>query len=160
MAVSKYFSISIPAMLSAFPGPFAMPLNTSVNEGNFHVDGSDETVAGDLASRLPLHIPTHIMCVEAEFMTMIRKQFFIDEEQNQRLKALSGETGKSEGELIRESIAARIEATAAEDDDWRNGLEKLSRAWADRDDMQGFVRALRKGSGRRLARLGLVEKGK
>ena len=91
---------------------------------------------------------------------MIRKQFFIDEEQNQHLKALSGETGKSEGELIRESIAARIEATAAEDDDWRNGLEKLLRAWADRDDMQGFVRALRKGSGRRLARLGLVEKGK
>ena len=93
-------------------------------------------------------------------MTMVRKQFLIDKEQNQRLKALAGETGKSEGELIGEGIATRIDTKTADSEDWRSGLERLSGAWAERDDMQDFVRELRKGAGRRLAHLGLIGKVK
>jgi hypothetical protein len=49
-----------------------------------------------------------------------------------------------------------LSAGEASEDDWRQGLDRLSGAWAERDDMQGFVRDLRKGGGRRLKRLGLA----
>ena len=88
-------------------------------------------------------------------MNMIRKQFFIDAEQNRQLKQLAESAGKSEGEVIRESLEALIIAKSAGDDDWRRGLERLSGAWADRDDMHDFVRELRQGGSRRLKRIGL-----
>lgn len=91
-------------------------------------------------------------------MSMIRKQFFIDTEQNRRLQALAAETGKSESELVRESLSERLGRAGAETEGegWRTALDKLSGAWAERDDMQEFVRDLRKGGSRRLRRLGLA----
>ena len=89
-------------------------------------------------------------------MAKIRKQFFIEQEQNRRLKLLATQTGKSEGEVIRESIAARVAGADEAAQDWRQGLDRLSGAWSDRDDMQDFVRELRKGSSRRMKRLGLL----
>ena len=88
-------------------------------------------------------------------MNMIRKQFFIDADQNKQLKALATRTGKSEGEVIREGLDALIKAKSAADDCWRRGLDKLSGAWADREDMQELVRELRSGGSRRMKRLGL-----
>ena len=88
-------------------------------------------------------------------MNMIRKQFLSDEAQNRRLKQLASETGKSEAELIRESVAARIGDAIAPSDDWRTGLTRLSGAWSERADMHEFVEDLRKGWGKRAQRRGL-----
>ena len=88
-------------------------------------------------------------------MNMIRKQFFIDAEQNQRLKHVAKMTGKSEGEVIREGLDALIAAKSVGNDDWQRGLERLSGAWSDRGDMHDLVRELRNGGSRRLKRIGL-----
>lgn len=88
---------------------------------------------------------------------LVRKQFFIDPEQNRELKRLAAAAGMSEGEFIRESLAARIAGLSGERD-WRLGLEQLSGAWAERDDVQESMRELRRGWGRRLSRLGLSPK--
>ncbi len=92
-------------------------------------------------------------------MTMIRKQFFIDRDQSRRLKRLAAAKGVAEGEIIRVAIEHKLQNDRAELDDWRNGLNAISGSWADRHDMQDFVRKLRKGSGRRLKRLGLMPGG-
>ncbi len=73
---------------------------------------------------------------------MIRKQIFIEEQQNQALKRLAQRTGKSEGALIREAVGRRLaeeqDATAL----WETLLERWSqdpvsnqpRTWR-RDDL-------------------------
>ena len=64
---------------------------------------------------------------------MIRKQFFIEEEQNARLKSAALATGKSEAELIREGIDQRLVKAKDEIEltDWRAGWRKVAGMWAD-----------------------------
>lgn len=90
-------------------------------------------------------------------MAMIRKQVFITAEQNRRLKQRAAQTGKAETDIVRQGIELALTSKQAEGDDWRAGLDALTGAWAERSDMQGFVRELRKGSSRRLKRL--IERG-
>jgi hypothetical protein len=91
---------------------------------------------------------------------MIRKQVFITREQDSRLKALAQVNGTAAAEEIRRGIELVLEKAAA-DSDWRNDLKEFletpSDAWKDRDDMQEFVRELRRSSGKRLVRLGLAQ---
>ena len=87
---------------------------------------------------------------------MVRKQILITPEQNRRLKARAAQTGAAESDIVRRGIELALAAEPASEDDWRRGLDRLSGAWAERHDMQGFVRDLRKGGGRRMKRLGLV----
>jgi hypothetical protein len=84
---------------------------------------------------------------------MVRKQFFITVEQNKRLKAVAAARGIAEAELIRAGIDQQLTQAKVEDDDWRTGLDRLSGAWRDRDDMDDLIRDLRKGWARRLARV-------
>jgi hypothetical protein len=91
---------------------------------------------------------------------MVRKQFFITAEQNRRLKAEAARLGVPEAELIRVGIDMRLERKR-DPDDWRNALDRLSGAWRDRDDMNDFIRDLRRQSTRSLRRrLGLDERKK
>jgi hypothetical protein len=96
-------------------------------------------------------------CFENRPMGLIRKQFFIDPEQNRELKRLAYEAGMSEGEFIRESLSARI-ASAESTRQWSHGLSELSGAWAARDDAQAEALDLRRSWRRRLDRLGLSAK--
>jgi hypothetical protein len=85
---------------------------------------------------------------------LVRKQFFIDADQNRQLKRLASSVGKSEGELIREGVAARLAAAKAEDD-WRSGLDRIGDSWVEREHLQEEMAELRKGWRKRLKRLRL-----
>jgi hypothetical protein len=87
---------------------------------------------------------------------MVRKQILITPEQNRRLKARAAQTGTAEADIVRHGIDMALAAEQASEEDWRQGLDRLSGAWAERHDMQDFVRDLRKGGGRRMKRLGLA----
>ena len=86
---------------------------------------------------------------------MVRKQFFITAEQNKRLKAHAAAAGVSEAELVRAGIDLRLDRKV-EKPDWRRLAERLSGAWAERDDLDEILRKNRKGWKRRLKRLGLA----
>jgi hypothetical protein len=85
----------------------------------------------------------------------IRKQFFITAEQNRRLKECAAATGVSEGELIRAGIDMRLNRRVHETDS-RTLIERLSGAWAERDDLDELLQKNRQGWRRRLKRLGLA----
>lgn len=85
-------------------------------------------------------------------MAMVRKQIFITAEQNRRLKQRAARTGTAEADIVRQGIELALTSKQAEADDWRKGLDSLTGAWAERGDMQGFVRELRKDGSRRLKR--------
>ena len=87
---------------------------------------------------------------------MVRKQIFITAEQNKRLKTHAAAAGVSEAELVRAGIDLRLEREV-ETQDWRGLADRLSGAWAERDDLDQLLRKNRKGWKRRLKRLGLVD---
>jgi hypothetical protein len=86
---------------------------------------------------------------------MVRKQFFITTDQNKRLKAHAAATGVSEAELVRAGINLQLERKV-EKTDGRSLADRLSGAWAERDDLDELLRKNRKGWKRRLKRLGLA----
>ena len=88
-------------------------------------------------------------------MAMIRKQFFIDAKINRELKQRAAAQGVSEADLIRPGVDKVLSETV-DGANWRNGLSKLTGAWAERDDMQELVQDSRRGWGRRTNRLGLA----
>ena len=59
---------------------------------------------------------------------MIRKQIFIPRDQNEALKRLSQRTGKSEGALVRDAIALRLQ----QEDEASRKWQELLREWASR----------------------------
>lgn len=73
---------------------------------------------------------------------MIRKQIFVEEQQNEGLKRLAKKTGKSEGLLIREAVERRLAEEQEADALWEALLERWSqlpatnvpRTWT-RDDL-------------------------
>jgi hypothetical protein len=94
---------------------------------------------------------------------MVRKQLFITEEQNRRLKERAAVTGFSEGELVRAGIDLQLERGLDEQRTWQSIVDetiaKLSGAWADRDDLDDFLQKRRATWKKRRHRLGLaVEK--
>ncbi len=60
---------------------------------------------------------------------MIRKQIFIPRDQDEALKRLSQQTGRSEGALVRDAIALRLQQEDAAATKW----QELLREWASRD---------------------------
>jgi len=79
---------------------------------------------------------------------MVRKQFFITAEQNKRLKAHAAAAGVSEAELVRAGIDLRLERKL-EQQDWRNLVDKLSGAWAERENLDEEMREIRRRWNRR-----------
>ena len=88
---------------------------------------------------------------------MVRKQIFITAEQNRRLKTRAAATGVSEAELIRDGIELRLDRKP-EAQDWRNGLDKLSGAWAERENVEEEMRDIRRRWNRRNHILGRKSK--
>jgi hypothetical protein len=91
---------------------------------------------------------------------MVRKQLFITAEQNRKLKKRAAATGLSEGELIRAGIDLRLEQEPEQQRAWRDIVDetvaKLSGAWAERDDLDDFLKKRRASWTRRRHRLGLA----
>ena len=79
---------------------------------------------------------------------MVRKQFFITAEQNKRLKAHAVAAGVSEAELVRAGIELRLEQKA-EKPDWRSLADRLSGAWAERENLDEEMREIRQRWNRR-----------
>jgi hypothetical protein len=59
---------------------------------------------------------------------VIRKQIFIPRDQDEALKRLSQRTGKSEGALVRDAIALRLQ----QEDEASRKWQELLREWASR----------------------------
>jgi predicted DNA-binding protein len=82
---------------------------------------------------------------------MVRTQIYLTEEQKGNLARLASTTGRRQSELIREAIDGFLAEHRPKD--WKEALETVRGMWADRDDLDDFVRELRAGWGRRLERL-------
>jgi hypothetical protein len=89
---------------------------------------------------------------------MIRKQLFITEEQNRKLKERAAATGVSEAELIRAGIDLRLEQGAQDQRAWGDVVDetvaKLSGAWAERENLDEEMREIRGRWNRRSLLLG------
>lgn len=93
---------------------------------------------------------------------MIRKQIFIEDEQNRQLKRLAAVTGKSEGALIREGLLQVLNQKMPADDDWKIVLRRLKGIWSDRTDVDEVMakqrEARRRGKKRLLRAMGVSRK--
>ena len=78
---------------------------------------------------------------------MIRKQVFIREDQERRLKALASRAGISEAEIIRDGIDRALAERETADDGWKQVILEVAGIWKDRDDVGTIVE-----EGRRLSR--------
>ena len=84
---------------------------------------------------------------------MIRKQFFIEEDENKRLKSAALATGKSEGELIRDGVKQLLETVQSAEDDWKVGLRSLKGMWADYPEIDQILKDRRVARGRQRDRM-------
>ena len=84
---------------------------------------------------------------------MIRKQFFIDEDENQRLKAAALASGRSEADLIREGVKQVLEHTETRDDDWKVALRSLKGIWSDYPELDQLLKDRRAARGIRRDRM-------
>ena len=87
---------------------------------------------------------------------MVRKQLLITSEQKRRMKALATATGRTEAELFREAVDAKLEAAAAAgagNEDWKAALLAVAGIWADYPEVEDIIAENRKGWARRHARL-------
>jgi predicted DNA-binding protein len=82
---------------------------------------------------------------------MVRTQIYLTEEQKRRLEQMAAATGKRQSDLIREALDGYL--ADQQPRDWQDALEAVRGMWADRDDLDDFVRDLRAGWERRLERL-------
>lgn len=72
---------------------------------------------------------------------MVRTQVYLTKEQERGLKRLAEATGCKQSELIREAIDAYLATQRPRD--WRTALEPMFGMWADRPEMDDYVRKLR-----------------
>ncbi len=79
---------------------------------------------------------------------MVRKQLFITEEQNRKLKEQAAASGVSEAELIRAGIDLKLEGKA-EKTDWLSLSESFSSSWAEREGLEEEMREIRRSWNRR-----------
>jgi predicted transcriptional regulator len=82
---------------------------------------------------------------------MVRTQIYLTEEQQRDLEQLAAITGRRKSDLIREALDSYL--TKHQPKDWKDALEAVCGMWADRDDLEDFVRELRGGWEKRLERL-------
>ena len=82
---------------------------------------------------------------------MVRKQLLITAAQHRGLKALAASTGRTEAELVREAIDAKLEAVG--EIDWKGSLFAAAAAWPADSDISETVAENRKAWERRLDRL-------
>lgn len=80
---------------------------------------------------------------------MVRTQVYLTEEQERGLKRLAETTGRKQSELIREALDRYLSEKGQRD--WRKSLEPMFGMWADRPEMDHFVRDLRREVDERLA---------
>ena len=84
---------------------------------------------------------------------MIRKQVYIREDQEKRLKALAAAVGKAEAELIREGIDKVLAEQADLQQDWKAAWMRAYGLWADREDIEDIMAENRRRVRRRMDRL-------
>jgi predicted DNA-binding protein len=82
---------------------------------------------------------------------MVRTQIYLTEEQQRGLERLAHLTGRPKSDLIREALDGYL--AERQPKDWREALEAVRGMWADRDDLDDFVRNLRAGWEKRPERL-------
>jgi hypothetical protein len=88
---------------------------------------------------------------------MVRKQVFITVEQNKRLKAQAAARGVSQAELVRAGIDLQLDHKP-EKTDWRGLAESLSGSWAERENLDEEMLAIRRSWNRRDQILGRKSK--
>jgi predicted transcriptional regulator len=81
---------------------------------------------------------------------MVRTQIYLTDEQKRQLERLAGASGRKQSAMIREAIDGYL--ANRDPKDWKEAFEAVRGMWADRDDLDDFVRALRAEWGRRLER--------
>lgn len=82
-------------------------------------------------------------------MNMVRKQFFIAAEQEQRLRALAERLEVSEAALVREGID-RVLREHEDAGDWKAAFLSAAGIWADRKDLDEVSRGFRDSAQPRL----------
>ncbi|HZA67332.1 MAG TPA: ribbon-helix-helix protein, CopG family [Geminicoccaceae bacterium] len=82
---------------------------------------------------------------------MVRTQIYLTEKQQRGLERLAAATGRRKSDLIREALDGYL--ADHQPKDWKDALEAVRGMWADRDDLDDFVRELRAGWEKRLERL-------
>ena len=91
---------------------------------------------------------------------LIRKQVFIREDQQERLKETAARKGLAEAELIREGLDIVLEREAAvEEDSWKDGYRQAAGIWKDRTDLDElFADARRRRRARSERMFGRADK--
>jgi Arc/MetJ-type ribon-helix-helix transcriptional regulator len=80
---------------------------------------------------------------------MVRTQVYLTEEQERGLKQLAASSGRKQSQLIREAIDRLLSEKRQRN--WLKSLEPMFGMWADRPEMDHFVRDLRSQADERLA---------
>jgi predicted DNA-binding protein len=81
---------------------------------------------------------------------MVRTQIYLTSEQKLQLERLAATSGRKQSEMIREAIDGYL--AEHEPKDWEEAFEAVRGMWAERDDVDDFVRDLRAEWERRLER--------
>ena len=85
---------------------------------------------------------------------MIRKQIFIREDQQERLKTVAARNGVAEAELMREGLDIVLDREASvEDDSWKEGFRQIEGMWKDRTGLDEFYAENRKRRAERRKRM-------
>ena len=97
--------------------------------------------------------------IPAPKQRMVRKQVYITAEQDRRLKELAKAEGVPAADIVRRGLQHVFEQNAEAEKllSLKAYLRTAKPIWQDRDDMQEWLRDLRKGSSRRMKRLGLID---
>lgn len=88
---------------------------------------------------------------------MIRKQVYIREDQDRRLKALAAASGKAEAELIRDGLDRVLAEEEGKKEDWKKVWLAAAGIWKDRDDIPELMAEMRR---RRKVRMDRLFEGK
>jgi hypothetical protein len=85
---------------------------------------------------------------------MVRKQIFIREDQQERLKLVAAREGVAEAELVREGLDLVLERKApTEDDSWREAIRCIEGMWEDRKEFDAFDAERRRRRAERRKRM-------
>jgi len=84
---------------------------------------------------------------------MQKAQVFLHDEQKQKLRSIAARTGRKQSELIRRGVELVIAEEEEKSDNWREAWQGILGIWADRDDIEESMRAIRKDWGRRYEKL-------
>jgi len=85
---------------------------------------------------------------------MVRKQFFIRQDQQDGLKTLAKRDGLAEAELVRQGIDMVLRTkNAAEDESWRETIQSIKGMWKDREDWDAFDAERRRRRAERRKRI-------